>query len=163
MPTSLPMADPCGHDVTPSIPLSARSRGIPHAGQRALFFRHTCREVRADDVTHAPNPHGFPCRLARVHHPGSLLRVLREQNTWYEARDASDTRPRGNPHVPNSPNTRRYFNRPRNGLFRNAGRSRTGFLSRARPGRSENEKWTLDTTFCEAGTISTISTSGPFG
>ena len=135
MPTSLPTGDTCGHDVTLRIPNSARSRGIPHTGLRVPFPRHSCHEIPGD-VTRTPSMHGKPRRLARAYRPRN---PLREQNTWYAARDAPNTCPRAheNPRVPNSI-TRRHFNRPRDGLFRYAGRSRAGIppRRRAREGRS---------------------------
>ena len=85
IPTSLPMADPCSHDVTLHIPTSARSRGIPHTSQRALFPWHSCCEIPVDDVTRAPNLCGFPCRPARAHRPGNPLHAFRKQNTRHAA------------------------------------------------------------------------------
>jgi len=128
--SSLPMADPCSHDVTLPIAPSVRFQGIPHVSQRALFTRNPRREVRADDVTRTPDLHGFPCRPARVHRPRNPLRTFREQNMRNAARGASHTRSYVDPCLPNSTNTHRHFNRPHDGLFQNAGHSRTGNPSR---------------------------------
>jgi len=165
IPTSPPMADPCSHDVSLHIPTRAGSRGIPHASQRALFPRHSCREIPTNDVTRAPSLRSFLCRPARAHRPGNPLRAFREQNTRYAARDALHRRPRGTPRVPNSTNTRRHFNRPRDGLFRNAGRSRAGFPARrcAREGRSLNAERAPYASSCEAGAVTTITLYGAKG
>ena len=159
---SLPTGDTCNHDVTLHIPTSARSHGIPHTELRAPFAQHSCREVRADDVTSAPNLRGFPCRPARVHRPGNPLRVFREQNTRYAAHDALYPRPRGNPCGPNSPNTRRHFNRPRDGLSRNAGRSHAEIplRRRARDGRSRNAERASYAASCETGAVTEITLRG---
>ena len=95
IPMSPPMADPCSHDVTLHIPTSARSRGIPHAGLRALFPRHSCHEVRADDVTCATSLHGFPCRPARAHRPPET-RSTRSAN---RTRGMQHVEPRTRAHV----------------------------------------------------------------
>ena len=132
--TSPPMADPCSHDVTLHIQTCARFRGIPHAVRRALFVRSSRREVRADDVTRAPNLRGFPCRPARAYRPGNPLPAFREQNTRYAARDAPHTCPCGNPRVPNSINTHLHFSRPRGRLVSDMERFRARSRRRARAG-----------------------------
>jgi len=100
----------------PLIATSARVQGIPHAGQRALFTRNSCREVPSD-VTHAPNLRGFPCRPARAYRPGNPLRVFREHNTLRATWGASHTRPHVDPSVPNSYNTHHlHSRRPRGRL-----------------------------------------------
>ena len=77
---------------------------------------------------------------------------------WRAARGVPHTCSHVDPSVPNSSHSR-HFSRPHDDLFQNAGHSRTGFLSRAHPGRSENEERTLDATFCGAGAISKINPS----
>ena len=64
------MADPCSHDISLHISTSARFRGIPHVGRRALFPRHSCREIPGD-VTRAPS-----LQPARAYRPGNPLRVF---------------------------------------------------------------------------------------
>jgi len=162
---SPPMADPCSHDVTLHIVTSARFCGIPHAGRGALFPRHSCREIPADDVTRAPSLRGFPCRPARAHRPGNPLRAFHGQNTWHAARDAPHTRgtphtrPRGTPHVPNSNNTRHHFSGPRGRLVSDVERFWPGFPAqrRAREGRSLNAERAPYATSCEAGAVATIT------
>ena len=105
------------------------------------------------------------CRLARVHRPGNPLRAFREQNTRHAARDAPHTRPRGNPRVPNSTRTCLHFNRPRDGLFRNAGCSRTGIPPRrhAREGRSQNAERASYVASRGTGTVNQTTSCGPPG
>ena len=95
MPTSLPTGDTCSHDATLPIPNSARSRGIPHAG-RALFVRHSCHEVPADDVTRGP-----ACAVSRA---GRHAPNVPETRSARSARSANRTR--GMQHV--MPRTRAH-------------------------------------------------------
>ena len=132
---------------------------------RALFPRHSCREIPADDVTRAPSLHGFLCRPARAHRPGNPLRTFREQNTRYTARDALHTRPRGNPRVPNSSNTRRHFSCPRGLVESHTERFHAGFPARrrAREGRSLNAEQAPYATSRETGAVPEITSYGAKG
>ena len=128
--SSLPLDDTWGLVVAPCIATSARFRGIPHAGQHALFARNSRREVPSD-VTHAPNLRGFPCRPARAYRPGNPLRIV--PRTEHAARNmgsfthAPACGPVRSKFVQHSPSTFSPSTRPTRiprGVFRTGLRSR---------------------------------------
>ena len=135
---------------------------FPHAGLRAPFPRHSCREIPGD-VTHTPSLRGFRCRLACAYRPGNPLCAFREQNARYAARGALHTRAHGNPRLPNSINPRLHFNRPRGRLVSDVERFRAGSRRRARPARARSAPRTSHMPSREPGAVTKLTRHGAEG